>query len=45
VGFAPRACREEPVRGLVVLALDGSSHGPKVALGAANWRWRDLLGL
>lgn len=45
VGFAPRACKEERVRGLAVLSLDGTATGPKVALGTGSWRWRDLLGI
>lgn len=45
VGFSPRECREQRVSGLVVLALDGSTTGPKLALGTAAWRWRDLLEL
>jgi len=45
VGFAPRACRDETVRGLAVVSLDGTADGPKVALGTGTWRWRDLLGI
>lgn len=45
VGFAPRACKDEQVRGLAVVSLDGTANGPKVALGAGTWRWRDLLGI
>ncbi|MBU1326463.1 MAG: hypothetical protein KJ676_14630 [Alphaproteobacteria bacterium] len=45
VGFAPRACKDEQVRGLAVVALDGTANGPKVALGTGTWRWRDLLGI
>jgi hypothetical protein len=43
VGFAPVACRNEPVRGLVVLALNDSPGGPRVVLGRGAWRWSDLL--
>jgi hypothetical protein len=39
VGFAPAACREQPVRGLVLLSLGGA----RVALGSGHWRWSDLL--
>ncbi|HEV7229236.1 hypothetical protein [Brevundimonas sp.] len=45
VGFAPRACKDETVRGLAVVSLDGTANGPKVALGTGAWRWRDLLGI
>jgi hypothetical protein len=43
VGFAPVACRNEPVRGLVVLALNDSPGAPRVVLGRGAWRWSDLL--
>jgi hypothetical protein len=43
VGFAPLACRNEPVRGLVVLALNDSPGAPRVVLGRGAWRWSDLL--
>lgn len=43
VGFAPIACRNEPVRGLVVLALNDSPGAPRVVLGRGAWRWSDLL--
>jgi hypothetical protein len=41
VGFAPRACRAEPVRGLVVISLQ--QPPVRLALGAGQWRWSDLL--
>lgn len=45
VGFAPRACRDQAVRGLVAIPLDADPAGPKLALGTGDWRWRDLLNL
>ena len=43
VGFAPAACRNMPVRGMVLLSLaDGRT---RFAVGTANWRWADLLGV
>jgi hypothetical protein len=43
VAFAPPACRQQRVRGLVLISLnDGSA---RLALGAGEWRWSDLLGL
>ena len=43
VAFAPPACRHQRVRGLVLISLaDGSA---RLALGAGEWRWSDLLGL
>lgn len=41
VAFAPPACLEEPVHGLVVLKLRDAG-GPRLALGAGEWRWADL---
>jgi hypothetical protein len=43
VAFAPVACRTAPVHGLVVLALDDGPAPPRVVLGAAAWRWSDML--
>jgi hypothetical protein len=43
VAFAPEACRNMRVRGLVLLSLsDGTT---RFALGSDDWRWSDLLGL
>jgi hypothetical protein len=43
VAFAPEACRTERMRGLVLLSLN-SAHGvPRLAVGAGDWRWSDLL--
>jgi outer membrane biosynthesis protein TonB len=42
VAFAPEACRAQPVRGLVLLALN---DGSRLALGGGQWRWTDLLGV
>lgn len=43
VGFAPAACRNAPMRGMVLLSLaDGTT---RFAIGAGDWRWSDLLGL
>jgi hypothetical protein len=41
VGFAPKACREQAVRGYVLVNLGA---GTRIALGAGAWRWSDLLG-
>lgn len=43
VGFAPPACRAQPVRGLVVLSLNGAGGRTRLALGSGSWRWSDLL--
>ena len=39
VGFAPEACRSERVHGLVLFTLPGG----RLAVGAPDWRWSDLL--
>jgi hypothetical protein len=43
VAFAPRACRAEPVHGLVLLSLNQAPGSVRLALGAGEWRWSDLL--
>jgi outer membrane biosynthesis protein TonB len=40
VAFAPKACRAEPVRGMVLLSMNDSA---RLALGSGAWRWSDLL--
>jgi hypothetical protein len=45
VGFAPPACRAQPVRGIVVLSLSGAGGPTRLALGGGSWRWSDLLAL
>jgi len=43
VAFAPEACRNKPVHGLVLLSLaDGYT---RFAIGSGDWRWSDLLGV
>ena len=43
VAFAPEACRNKPMHGLVLLSLaDGST---RFAIGSGDWRWTDLLGV
>ena len=44
VGFAPPACRSQAVRGLVVVRVPGAQGSIRLALGAGQWRWSDLLG-
>lgn len=43
VGFAPPACRVEPVNGLVVVTMSDAPGAARLALGSGTWRWRDLL--
>ena len=42
VGFAPAACRADPMRGLVVISLNDTGSA-RLALGTRAWRWSDLL--
>jgi len=43
VAFAPQACRAERMRGLILLSLNGAPGSPRLAVGAGDWRWSDLL--
>jgi hypothetical protein len=43
VGFAPAACRAEPVRGLVLLSLNDAPGSPRLVVGTGEWRWSDML--
>jgi hypothetical protein len=43
VGFAPRACRSAPVRGLILLSLNEARGPVRLAVGTGQWRWSDLL--
>jgi len=43
VAFAPEACRNEPMRGLVLLSL--ADRNTRFAIGSGQWRWSDLLGV
>lgn len=43
VGFAPKPCRTQQMRGLVLLSLADAPGAPRVVLGAGSWRWADLL--
>jgi hypothetical protein len=43
LAFAPEACRNQPLHGLVLLSL--ADGGTRFAIGASDWRWSDLLGV
>jgi hypothetical protein len=43
VGFAPVACRTEPVHGYVLISLNDGPGAARLAMGAGDWRWTDLL--
>lgn len=42
VAFAPRSCRIQSMRGLVLLSLTDAPGAPRLVLGAGAWRWSDL---
>lgn len=44
IAFAPRECRTQPMRGLVLLTLADGADSPRLALGQGAWRWSDLTG-
>lgn len=43
VAFAPKACRSDPMRGLVLISLSDAPGAPRLALGSRAWNWSDLL--
>ena len=43
VGFAPEACRREPVRGLVLISMNDQPGSARLVVGSGQWRWSDLL--
>jgi hypothetical protein len=43
VAFAPESCRNQPMRGLVLVSLADSNT--RFAIGSGAWRWSDLLGV
>ncbi|HEX4181263.1 MAG TPA: hypothetical protein VHY32_10770, partial [Caulobacteraceae bacterium] len=45
IGFAPAACKSEPMHGLVLISLNEASRPTRLAVGVGEWRWADLLTL
>lgn len=43
IGFAPHACRTQPMRGQVLISLADSPGAPRLLLGSGSWRWSDLV--
>lgn len=43
VAFAPKDCRDDPMRGLVLISLSDAPGAPRLALGSRAWNWSDLL--
>ena len=44
IAFSPPACRHQAMRGYAVISLGDAPGSPRIALGAASWRWSDLAG-
>jgi hypothetical protein len=40
IAFAPEACKSRPVHGLILLSMN---TGARLAVGAGEWKWGDLL--
>lgn len=40
---SPEACRREPMHGLFLISLNHPGGSARVAVGASDWRWADLL--
>jgi hypothetical protein len=45
VAFAPKACRSEPVHGLILISLNEAPGSARLIVGSGEWRWSDLLTL
>ena len=43
VGFAPKACRAEPMHGLVLISLNDMPGSARLVVGSDQWRWSDIL--
>lgn len=43
IAFAPEACRSRPVHGLILLSMNTNPGSARLAVGANEWRWSDLL--
>ncbi|MFI4934457.1 MAG: hypothetical protein ACHP7N_07550 [Caulobacterales bacterium] len=43
IAFAPKACRTEPVRGLVLFSMNEAPGAARLVVGQGEWRWSDLL--
>ena len=43
VGFAPEACRAEPMHGLLAMSLSDGPGASRLVLGGGEWHWKDLL--
>jgi len=43
IAFAPESCKSRPVHGLILLSMNTAPGAARLAVGAGEWRWGDLL--
>ncbi len=43
IAFAPESCRTRPVHGIILLSMNTGPGAARLAVGAGEWRWSDLL--
>lgn len=43
IAFAPKACRVQPVRGLVLFNVGEGPGAARIVVGQGEWKWADLL--
>ena len=43
IAFAPESCRTRPEHGLILLSMNSGPGAARLAVGAGEWRWSDLL--
>ncbi|HET6971546.1 MAG TPA: hypothetical protein VFH92_10510, partial [Phenylobacterium sp.] len=44
VGFAPAACRDQRVHGLILISMNDNPGAARLVVGHGDWRWVDMLG-
>lgn len=44
IGFAPEACRNQSMRGLVIFSFSQGATSGRLVVGADRWKWSDMLG-
>lgn len=42
IAFAPEACKSRAEHGLILLSMNTAPGSARLAVGAAEWRWKDL---
>jgi hypothetical protein len=43
IAFAPEACKSRPLHGLILLSMNTTPGAARLAVGAGEWRWSDLV--